>query len=151
MLGAISHRHHSQPFRCSEFSNHRQIPPPPSFTAIQPSEFPRLHHSRPFRRPEFGDSSPPPPPAISRALSERGIGRIANEATVLARELPPHSVRFIYFASKTSGIPCHSFIPAQLFAFAGTWIDFNLLQRSNMLFGASGRSPRIVTLSRSLQ
>ena len=26
----------------------------------------------------------------------------------------------IYFASKTSGIPIHSFIPAQLFALAGT-------------------------------
>ena len=31
-----------------------------------------------------------------------------------------------YFASNTSGIPCYSFIPAQLFAFAGTWMTSNL-------------------------
>ena len=50
-----------------------------------------------------------------------------------------------YFASKTSGIPCHSFMPAQLFAFAGTWIDLRLRQPSNTFFDASRRSPRIVT------
>ena len=33
-----------------------------------------------------------------------------------------------YFASKTSGIPNQSFIPAQLFAFAGTWIALSLPQ-----------------------
>ena len=32
-----------------------------------------------------------------------------------------------YFASKTSGMPCHSFIPAQLFAFAETWIAAKLI------------------------
>ena len=31
-----------------------------------------------------------------------------------------------YFASNTSGMPCLSFIPAQLFAFAGKWMTSNL-------------------------
>ncbi len=33
-----------------------------------------------------------------------------------------------YFASNTSGIPNQSFIPVQLFAFAGTWIALSLPQ-----------------------
>ncbi len=33
-----------------------------------------------------------------------------------------------YFASKTSGMPNQSFMPAQLFAFAGTWIALSLPQ-----------------------
>ena len=50
-----------------------------------------------------------------------------------------------YFASKTSGMPSRSFIPAKLFAFAETWMDFNLAQPLNMPFAVSGHSPHIVT------
>ena len=65
--------------------------------------------------------------------------------------LPQLRTVYRYFASNTSGIPSQVFIPSQLFDFAGTWIDLSLPQFWNMLPGASGHSPSIVTSVSSWQ
>ena len=57
----------------------------------------------------------------------------------------------LHFASKTSGIPCHSVIPAQLLAFAGTWIDLRLRHLWKMSFCEDGHSPRIVIVVKPKQ
>ena len=55
---------------------------------------------------------------LQLVVSNRGFTVLAAPGTRM--KPTSHAPTRPYFASKTSGISCHSFIPAQLFAFAGT-------------------------------
>ena len=55
---------------------------------------------------------------LQLVVSNRGFTVLAASETRM--KPASHAPTRPYFASKTSETPCHSFIPAQLFAFAGT-------------------------------
>ena len=78
--------------------------------------------SAPVQRFVFGS-------VATRLFWQQKIAAPTTSAAISGLDTVPQ-IRTIrhYFASKTSGIPIHSFIPTQLFAFAGTWIDLSFLQ-----------------------